>query len=81
MVSVSAEAAARGVKAADVSGTFSWRVVAKRKDVTAPRLAKFALPKVPAPSVAPPPEPKPALPETPMLPKREGPKMERCNTV
>jgi hypothetical protein len=29
-----------------VSGTFSWRVVAKRKDITVERLAKFNLPKI-----------------------------------
>jgi len=43
--------AARGIKAADVNSTFTYRVVAKRKDVQAPRLAKFAMPqeiKVPA---------------------------------
>jgi len=44
---VSGTAAARGVKASDVSGTFTYRVVAKRKDVTAPRLAKFEVPKAP----------------------------------
>ena len=36
--------AARGINAADVSGTFTYRVVAKRKDVKAGRLAKFAVP-------------------------------------
>jgi len=48
---VSNTAAARGVKATDLSGTFTYRVVARRKDVAAPRLAKFAMPqeiKVPA---------------------------------
>ena len=48
----SGPATARGVKASDISGTFTWRVVAKRKDVKAERLAKFALPKL-----APPPPP------------------------
>jgi len=41
---VSSTAAARGVKATDVNGTFTYRVVAKRKDVKAERLAKFAVP-------------------------------------
>ena len=51
---VSGTAAARGVKASDVSGTFTYRVVAKRKDVVAPRLAKFDLPKpLPAPPTPP----------------------------
>jgi len=43
--------AVRGIKATDVNSTFTYRVVAKRKDVAAPRLAKFAVPqeiKVPA---------------------------------
>ncbi len=58
----SATGMARGIKATDVSGTFSYRVVAKRKDVAAPRLAKFDLPreiKVPA-LVIPPTLPPPA---------------------
>lgn len=46
----SAEALARGKKAGDVSGTFSYRVVAKRKDVKGERLAKVPLP----PDVKPP---------------------------
>ncbi|MGI8689421.1 MAG: hypothetical protein ACR2M3_12675 [Thermomicrobiales bacterium] len=48
--------AAPGTKASDLSGTFSYRVVAKRKDVAAPRLAKFDLPqeiKAAAPLVIP----------------------------
>ena len=44
---VSGTAAARGVKASDVNGTFTYRVVAKRKDVKAERLAKFEMPKAP----------------------------------
>jgi len=48
--SATGEALAKGKKASDVSGTFTYRVVAKRKDVAAPRLAKFDLPKpLPAP--------------------------------
>ncbi len=42
--SVSADASARGMKATDASGTFTYRVVAKRKDVQADRLAKFTVP-------------------------------------
>ncbi len=60
---VSGTAAARGVKATDVSGMFTYRVVAKRKDVVAPRLAKFDVPKqvvLPAP-------PAPATPTAPKL--------------
>lgn len=34
------------VAASGVGGTFSWRVVARRKDITGERLAKFALPKI-----------------------------------
>ncbi len=41
----STTAAAAGKKASELSGTFSYRVVAKRKDVAAPRLAKFVVPK------------------------------------
>lgn len=41
---LSGEAVARGVKAADIHGTFSYRVVAKRKDIKGERLAKFTLP-------------------------------------
>jgi hypothetical protein len=37
-------AALKGKKAADLAGTFSWRLVAKRKDITPERLAKFTLP-------------------------------------
>lgn len=64
---VSSTAAARGVKATDVSGTFTYRVVAKRKDVAAPRFAKFDLPK--------PPPPPPQLPTAPHGPARhkDGP--------
>lgn len=51
--------AARGVKAADVNGTFSYRVVAKRKDVKAERLARFELPKaITAPALVIPPSSK-----------------------
>ena len=37
-------AALKGKKAADLSGTFDWRLVAKRADVKAERLAKIVLP-------------------------------------
>jgi len=77
--SVSAEAAARGVKATDLGGTFTYRVVAKRKDVAAPRLAKFAVPQeikvpalvippTPAPMAKPAPAPVVVPPMPPMLP-------------
>ena len=49
----STTSAVAGKKASDLSGTFTWRVVAKRKDVAAPRLAKFALPKAPPPPPTP----------------------------
>ena len=62
---VSGTAAARGVKAADVNSTFTYRVVAKRKDVAAPRLAKFELPKMPPPPPTPVAEKKPTLPVPP----------------
>ncbi len=52
---VAGDATARGVKATDVNGTFTYRVVAKRKDVVAERLAKFAMPK--EIKIAPPPLP------------------------
>jgi len=38
--------AARGQKTTDVNGTFSYRVVAKRKDVVTPRLGKVEIPKI-----------------------------------
>jgi hypothetical protein len=40
-----AAAYAKGKKATDLSGTFSYRVVAKRKDVKGERLARFVPPK------------------------------------
>jgi len=67
--------ATAGKKASDLSGTFTWRVVAKRKDVKAERLAKFAVPQAvvavppplpPAPTVA----PKPPAP--PLAPRPKG---------
>ena len=69
---VTADAAAltaRGKTAADVNGTFTYRVVAKRKDVAAERLAKFTVPQainapaLPAPVI--PPAPQPPAPQTP----------------
>lgn len=50
------------------SGTFSWRVVAKRKDAGGERLAKFALPHLAPPAVAP---PIPGHPESPATPPRK----------
>jgi len=70
----SATAAARGMKASDVNGKFTWRVVAKRKDVAAPRLAKFALPKAPPPPPTPVAEKKPAPPPVPVPVPGEKPK-------
>ena len=49
-VNPSAVGLAAGKKAGDLNGTFTYRVVAKRKDVAAPRLAKFEVPKTPAPA-------------------------------
>ena len=48
--------AVKGKKATDVNGTFTWRVVAKRKDVKGDRLAHFDLPK--EITLTPPPLPK-----------------------
>ncbi len=62
---VSAESAAHGAKATDVSGTFTYRVVAKRKDMKAERLAKFSVPQ--EIKLAPPPVP-PAPPVSPKPP-------------
>jgi len=54
-------AALKGKKAGDLSGTFSYRVVARRKDVKGDRLAKVELPKEApfdvAKATAPPPPP------------------------
>ena len=50
-VNPSAVGLAAGKKAGDLNGTFTYRVVAKRKDVAAPRLAKFEVPKTPAPAL------------------------------
>ena len=60
--SATGEALAKGKKASDVSRTFTYRVVAKRKDVVAGRLAKVNLPKsapfdVAKATAAPPPPP------------------------
>jgi hypothetical protein len=38
---------AKGKQAAQVTGTFSWRVVAKRKDVVGKRLERVDIPKAP----------------------------------
>lgn len=61
--------AIKGKKAADVNGTFTWRVVAKRKDVKGDRLAHFELPK--EIKLAPPPLPEeikfPMVPKTPPI--------------
>ncbi len=55
--------AARGRRMTDINGTFSYRVVAKRKDIKAERLAKFVPPPAnarPTPLAAAPPTPPPA---------------------
>ena len=49
-------AALKGRKDSDLSGSFSWRIVAKRKDITAERLATVTIP------------PEPALPPVPDFP-------------
>ncbi len=70
----SATMKAKGKIAESINGTFSYRVVAKRKDVAAPRLAKFAMPqevKAATPLVVPTlpkDEKKPTLPPTPEPP-------------
>ena len=66
--SPSAVAVAAGKTAGDLNGTFTYRVVAKRKDVAAPRLAKFAVPQAitaPALVVPPPPATSKAIPPAP----------------
>jgi len=51
-------AVAAGKVASDLSGTFTYRVVAKRKDVVAERLAKFTVPgEIKAPALVIPPAP------------------------
>ncbi|MHB8647236.1 MAG: hypothetical protein ACYDAR_15725 [Thermomicrobiales bacterium] len=53
-----------------VSGTFSYRIVARRKDIAAERLAKFNLPMLKAAHDAPPKPPSP--PPAPPKPPRQG---------
>ena len=49
---------AAGKKVGDLNGTFTYRVVAKRKDVKAERLAKFEVPQeIKPPPLTPPPAP------------------------
>jgi hypothetical protein len=49
-VAADAEGAAlKGKKVTDLAGTFSWRVVARRKDIAGERLAKFDPPKINTP--------------------------------
>jgi len=45
-------AKAAGTSTAQVQGTFSWRVVAKRKDIVGKRLEKVDLPKIKTPDIA-----------------------------
>jgi hypothetical protein len=57
-VSADAEVAAlKGKKAADLSGTFSYRIVAKRNDIAGERLPLWEMPT--APAIPPPPAPLP----------------------
>jgi hypothetical protein len=65
--SASGDAALKGRKASDLSGTFSYRVVAKRGDIDTPRLAKFEMPTVHGVTVPPmpPAPPAPPAPEKP----------------
>jgi hypothetical protein len=56
-------AALKGKKATDLNGTFSYRIVAKRKDVKAARLATFSPPQTPAPNLE-----AAKLPKPPTLP-------------
>jgi hypothetical protein len=44
-------ASLKGKKSSDLNGTFSWRVVLRRKDIKANRLAKVDLPKLQAPQI------------------------------
>jgi hypothetical protein len=53
----------KGKKPESVSGTFSWRVVAKRKDIKSERLATVTIP--PEPTLPPP------VPDLPALARRE----------
>jgi hypothetical protein len=55
----------KGKKAADVSGIFSWRVVARRKDIAAKRLAPVTIP--PAPTLPPVPDVPTATPPSPRM--------------
>ena len=61
-----ATAATRGVRAGQASGTFSYRVVAKRKDIKAERLARFV---PPGPNARP--TPLAAEPPTPPVPEKK----------
>ena len=67
-------AKAAGTSVAEASGTFSWRVVAKRKDAGGERLAKFALPHLAPPAVAP---PIPGHPEPPAAAPPVGPESRK----
>ena len=56
-------AALKGRALTDLNGTFSWRVVAKRKDIDGERLATVVIPTAPTLPEAPPPAP--PMPEMP----------------
>ncbi len=44
-------AALKGKTTSDLNGTFSWRVVGKRSDITLERFAKYTLPKIKLPTI------------------------------
>jgi hypothetical protein len=54
-----------GTGKGNTNGTFSWRVMAKRKDVKAGRLAKYAIPQLTPPEIAPPHVPDLPTPQPP----------------
>jgi hypothetical protein len=56
-------AALKGRALADLTGGFSWRVVAKRKDIDGERLATVVIPT--EPTLPEPPPPAPPMPEMP----------------
>ena len=62
----------KGKQACELDGTFSWRVVAKRKDIQGERLAKVLLPPEPQRPNLPAPETPPAL-KTPDVRRRTQP--------
>jgi hypothetical protein len=65
--SPSTDAATKGKKASDLSGTFSWRVMAKRNDIKGERLPIWEMP-TPAFTTPEPPAPAPTVPDVPPQP-------------